>query len=548
MQRADYGIIFTPGRPPEEEGYPGFGYRTSTENGLYIERDVAVQMRDGAHIYIDIYRPADRQDTSLPAIISWGPYGKHVTKRIYPNSGVREEWISSYTPFEGPDPLYWCRHGYAIVVADPRGMWYSQGNYFHGDFVHEAPDLYDLIEWVARQPWSNGKVGMSGVSYLARCQWLVAALKPPHLAAINPWEGFVDMYREMAYHGGIRETNFISTAAKKTNLSLGLTEDIEQSAIAHPFYDAYWERKMPPLEKIEVPAFVVASWSDHGLHSRGTLEGFKRIASKEKWLEVHGRKKWEYYYQPENVEKLRQFFDYFLKGINNDWPKKPRVWLEVRERYYEGSFRAEQEWPLARTKYRKLYLNAATGQLQLTPPEQAARVRYEATQGAARFDYQFDQDTELTGYMKLKLWVEADGADDMDLFVAVQKFDREGNYVPFAYYALYEDGPVALGWLRVSHRELDEERSTPYQPVHLHQKELRLKPGERVPVEIEIWPSSTFFAKGERLRLVIQGKDIYTYDPKQGPMMLHEETRNQGEHIIHAGGSYDSYLLIPQID
>ena len=149
--------------------------------------------------------------------------------------------------------------------------------------------------------------------------------------------------------------------------------------------------------------------------------------------------------------------------------------------------------------------------------------------------------------MKLRLWVEAEGSDDMDLFVAVQKLDANGKQVPFAFFTALEDGPVALGWLRVSHRELDEQRSTPEQPWHTHQRELRLGPGEVVPVEIEIWPSSTRFMAGERLRVVVQGSDIYKYPP-QLFADRHVDTRNTGRHIIHTGGRFDSHLLIPVVE
>jgi predicted acyl esterase len=109
------------------------------------------------------------------------------------------------------------------------------------------------------------------------------------------------------------------------------------------------------------------------------------------------------------------------------------------------------------------------------------------------------------------LRVQAEGSDDLDLFVALEKVDQAGCLVPLAFFGNHDDGPVALGWLRASHRELDEERSTPYQPVHKQARELKLQPGEIVPVDIEIWPTSILFEKGERLRLSVQGSDIYWY-------------------------------------
>jgi predicted acyl esterase len=148
--------------------------------------------------------------------------------------------------------------------------------------------------------------------------------------------------------------------------------------------------------------------------------------------------------------------------------------------------------------------------------------------------------------MKLRLWVQADGSDDMDLFVAIEKIDRSGQTVPFAFMWIRDDGPAALGWLRVSHRELDKGKSTPYQPYHKHRREIKLKPGEIVPVEIEIWPSSTLFERGEKLRLVVQGSDIGMY-PGQVATYMHMAYVNRGQHVIYTGGKYDSFLLVPVI-
>jgi uncharacterized protein len=521
------------------------------ENGLRIERNVAVRLRDGVHILVDVYRPDGvAGERNLPALLGWSPYGKHNTapRLSWPAAGVQDGWMSQYTAFEAPDPMYWCGHGYAVVYPDPRGSWYSEGELRHGG-IGESEDCFDLITWLGEQEWSNGKVGMTGVSYLTAIQWQVAPLHPPNLAAINPFEGFSDWYREFAYHGGIPETSFLPRGSGNLKYSTTRTEDTPANVLAHPLHDAYWTSKECDLEAIEVPAYVVASWSDHGLHTRGTLEAYKRMRSKQKWLEVHGRKKWAYYYEPSHVEKQRQFFDHFLKQPGIFVPAWPNVIIEVRERANVGTFRPEREWPIARTQFQKLYLDAGQGALLDAPVLLASDVRYDprAPEGRAVFDYVFAADTELSGHMKLHLWVEAVGANDMDLFVGIQKLDRHGEIVPFVFYALLENGPVALGWLRASHRDLDPVRSTPEQPVHTHTREQPLAPGERVPVEIEIWPSSTLFRAGERLRLVVQGQDVMREGLPNAPFARHEDTRNQGTHVIHAGGEFDSYLLVPVI-
>ncbi|MEA2654976.1 MAG: uncharacterized protein QOI23_341, partial [Chloroflexota bacterium] len=363
MRSETFETKYLPGLPPAEGGCPPRQHRTSHADGMLIEYDAAVPMRDGVEIYCDIFRP--EAGGPAPVIVAWGPYGKHgpVKYAIFPNHGVDPDWVSKYAGFEAPDPLYWTRHGYAVINVDPRGTWNSQGDAtFYS--AQEALDIYDLIEWAGTQAWSNGKVGMSGVSYLAIVQWRAAAERPPHLAAINPWEGVSDRYREMAYHGGIPENRFGPMwRARRVPYSNQRVEDTVTMYAEHPLWDAYWESKTADLSRVEVPAYVVASWSDQGLHTRGTLEGFKRIGSKHKWLTVHGRKKWQYYDQPENVERLRLFFDHFLKGIENEVESWPKVRLEVRDRFYEGEIRDESEWPLARTRHEKLYLDAASNTL-----------------------------------------------------------------------------------------------------------------------------------------------------------------------------------------
>jgi hypothetical protein len=536
---------------PEDLGSAPPRYLRVVENGMIIERDVAVKLRDGVRIYVDVFRPAE--EAPAAPLIAWGPYGKHghiQYHQTFPNWGGNPEHYSKYCAFEAPDPAFWVPRGYAIINPDTRGTWHCEGTATYLS-PEEALDYYDLIEWAGTQPWSNGKVGLSGVSYLTSSQWRVAGTNPPHLAAINPWEGWSDTYREVVRHGGIPETYFWPYLTPRWGASTTRVEDLQAETQEHAFFDAFWESKAADFSKIRVPAYIVASWTDQGLHTRGTLEGFKRIASRDKWLEVHGRKKWGYFYEPASVRRQQQFFDHFLRGAAKSLADWPRVNLEIRERFYVGSMRREAEWPIARTRYTKLFLNAASGTLQAAPVAREASRRYDTSgsQGEpqrAEFDFTFAEATELTGHMKLRLWAAAAEADDLDLFIAIQKLDAAGTIVPFAFWTHFDDGPVALGWLRASHRELDPVRSTDYQPVLAHRQELKLASGQIVPLDIEILPSGTRFEAGERLRLVIQGSDIYQY-PKPVMCDRHEQTVNRGHHVLHAGGKYDSHLLLPVI-
>jgi len=556
MARYEYRYR-APRNTPEERGGrpPVYSKTLNNEYAMIIERNAIITMRDGTKLYADVFRPADEKPA--PPIIAWTPYGKHVPfdPQRFLNAGVKDGDTSEYTAFEAPDPTFWIPNGYAVVVIDVRGTWYSEGT-AHYLAPEEAQDFYDAVEWAGTQPWSSGKVGLSGVSYLASSQWRVAEMNPPHLAAINPWEGWTDSYREVATHGGISDTHFWPSLWNRWGASKNMIEDLEAETKEHPLFDDFWRSKAADLPKIKVPAFIVASWTDQGLHTRGTFEGFKHISSQQKWLLAHGQKKWAYYYVPENMRRLRAFFDYALKGVDNEVKSWPKVQVEVREK--DGiaqPLRAEKEWPLARTHYTKLYLNAAKHTLEAKPIAEAASVSYNsnvpelADADRAIFDITFDKDTELTGYMKLHIHMSCDAADDMDVFVGLHKLDKDGKFVPFAYYAQFDDGPVALGWLRASHRELDPQRSTEWQPVHPHTREQKIRPGEIVPLEIEIWPSGTLFAKNEKLRLIVQGDDINRYSVRTAPVYFRHTASsvNKGLHVIHTGGNHDSYLLVPVI-
>jgi len=328
-------------------------------------------------------------------------------------------------------------------------------------------------------------------------------------------------------------------------------EDLMRETAEHPLFDSFWASKAADPAKITVPAYVVASYSDQGMHTRGTFEGFKRIGSQQKWLDAHGRKKWGYYYSEEGLSRQLSFFDHFLKGKQTDVLDWPRVRYEVRERPYVGKVRTSTAWPPPETELVSLHLDAKAGSLRTEPIPAATSATYDSEQmGRARrratFDMKFTEAIDLVGGMRLKLWVSTADGHDMDLFVALQKLDVYGDLVGFPYYSVFEDGPVALGWLRASHRELDASRSNPFQPVLAHQRELPLVPGEIVPVDIEILTSATRFEAGESLRLVIQGKDIYRY-PRPLMLTYHDDSANRGLHSIHTGGRYDSILTVPVV-
>lgn len=548
---------------------------------ILLERDVPIRLRDGVTIYADVFRPVG--DEACPALLAWSPYGKEIGGQMLDDvpmrSGVPLSATSGLEKFEGPDPAYWVAHGYAIVNPDKRGAYMSEGNLLY--WGHEdALDGCDVIDWIASQKWSNGKVGMTGNSWLTVSQWFIAAERPEHLAAIAPWEGFCDHYRESGTRGGIPAPEFPEMIAETFASAHGMLEDQPRMIVECPFMCDYWEDKAARVENIEIPAYVVASYTN-SVHTHGSFAGFRRMASKEKWLRVHNTSEWFDYYTPENVEDLRRFFDHYLKGIDNGWEQTPRVRLSVLNPGGTDIVgRAEEDFPLARTQYHKLYLSAADSALLTSLPADQAVSEYQSDSARheVTYRYRMERPTEITGYMKLHLWVSAPDHDDMDLAVRVEKLSRDGQPLPDRTGNLI----AATGLMRVSMRQLDEARSTETEPYYTFTTEQKLKPGEIVPVEIEIWPMGLYFDEGEILQLTVGAyqpanaaipfgsasisvpRDGFTYMPGQpvemmtvggnatqcadpAEVVVSPATHNAGRHRIYTGGEYDSYLYVPVI-
>ncbi|WP_298663181.1 CocE/NonD family hydrolase [uncultured Barnesiella sp.] len=548
---------------------------------ILLERDVPIRLRDGVTIYADVFRPVG--DEACPALLAWSPYGKEIGGQMLDDvpmrSGVPLSATSGLEKFEGPDPAYWVAHGYAIVNPDKRGAYMSESNLLY--WGHEdALDGCDVIDWIASQKWSNGKVGMTGNSWLTVSQWFIAAERPEHLAAIAPWEGFCDHYRESGTRGGIPAPEFPEMIAETFASAHGMLEDQPRMIVERLFMCDYWEDKAARVENIEIPAYVVASYTN-SVHTHGSFAGFRRMASKEKWLRVHNTSEWFDYYTPENVEDLRRFFDHYLKGIDNGWEQTPRVRLSVLNPGGTDIVgRAEEDFPLARTQYHKLYLSAADSALLTSLPADQAVSEYQSDSARheVTYRYRMERPTEITGYMKLHLWVSAPDHDDMDLAVRVEKLSRDGQPLPDRTGNLI----AATGLMRVSVRQLDEARSTEAEPYYTFTTEQKLKPGEIVSVEIEIWPMGLYFDEGEILQLTVGAyqpanaaipfgsasisvpRDGFTYMPGQpvemmtvggnatqcadpAEVVVSPATHNAGRHRIYTGGEYDSYLYVPVI-
>lgn len=551
---SEVSTIYTDSKPPEQGGHPGLRPGRHVEDGMLVERDVAVRLRDGIAIYVDVCRPED-DNVRAPALIAYGPYGKH--RGFPPVLGAGADIdppLPDGTPFEAPVAQYWVGHGYAVIYADPRGTWESDGDATMFS-RQEAEDGYDLVEWAGTQPWSNGKVGLSGVSYLAMTQYAIAALRPPRLAAIAPSEGFSDLYRESVLPGGILETQFTANLTTTVGFGRGKSEDLFSEVLQHPFLDDFWTGKTAELGRIEVPALLTCSVGNHGLHTRGTLEAWRRCSSAQKWLDVHGRKEWRYYYAPDNVERQRAFFDHFLKGLDTEVTTWDPVRVEYRDRTETGPIRTETQWPPAHVVSTDLHLDAATGRMDVAPPSRPAAAGYDPTKSPlqpfrhagdekAVFTHTFKQDTDLAGHAALRLWAASPGAADLDIFVALDKVGADGQVVRYPFFAYLDDGPLALGWMRATRRELDPELSTPDRPVQAHQRDLPLPDDGPVALDIEIWPFTAHFHAGETLRLTIAGADINRWSPEHF-VSGHDLLNNTAPHVLYTDGDHASRLRLP---
>ncbi|MFN8156971.1 MAG: CocE/NonD family hydrolase [Candidatus Nanopelagicales bacterium] len=520
--------------------------------GVVVDWDVPVVVRDGTTLRVNVFRPAD--GVPAPAIMSAHPYGKDaIPARTRSGHGVNPQYrmfpqpepvrISEWTSWEAPDPAFWVPNGYVVVNADLRGGGTSDGT---DDLLSdlEAQDYYDLIEWVGTQPWCTGKVGLDGVSYLAISQYKVAALRPPHLAAICPWEGFTDLYRDFARPGGVREDGFSIIWSAMTRRAARVEGNLREEIVARPERDDWYESKTPDLEGIEVPMLVCGSFSDHSLHTRGSFEAFRRTSSAQRWLYTHRDGKWSHYYSDEASRTRLQFFDHVLKGIDNGWAERPPVRIAVHEAGPEPvAVTLENAWPPADLTWQTLYLDATERTLGDSVPQPDAAVAFRTQRGTASFTWTVPEDLDVIGHLAARLHVELRDCDDVHLFVGVRKL-RGDEEVAFEGSFGFAYDMVSKGWQRVAHRELDEALSTPWQPVHTHRTAEPLQPGEIVPVDVALRPHATRFRAGDVLRLDVQARWFYPRDPVRGQLPTGYQRSEDGVCLIHCGPEHPSSLLL----
>ena len=567
-------------------------------DGMRIMWDVPILMDDGIVLRADIFLPDG--PGRFATILSYGPYAKGLAFQV----GYKGAWESmvagcpeiaqgtsnKYQNWEVVDPEKWVADGYACVRVDSRGAGRSLGK-LDPLSSREARDLHDCIEWAAAQDWSNGKVGLNGISYYAMNQWHAATLQPEHLAAICVWEGAADHYRDVTRHGGIA-TRFYASWFNRQVLPLQhgygergyrsavtgelvsgpeTLEDEELAAnrvdpgediLSRPLDGEYYRSRSANLSQVTAPLLSSANWGGMGLHPRGNFEGFLSAASSEKWLTVHGNSHYTPFYRNQGMALQKKFFGHFLQGKDTGWDAQPPVQLEVRRPGEHFTLRDEGEWPLARTEWTRFYLDPRSLELSEKPADGHPRSYSTTSEGLTFKLPPTASELEITGPIAARLFVSSD-TTDADLFLALRLFAPDGEEVLFVG-SNDPNVPIGLGWLRASHRKLDLERSLPHRPYHTHDEVQPLAPGQPVALDIEILPTCIVVPPGYTLALNVRGCDYnhgqagkshgdFPYPMTGVGPFLHTDPRDRppevfgGINTLHFEQGQEPYLLLPVI-
>lgn len=514
--------------------------KSVVQDGMRIEWDVPLHMRDGVTLRADVFRPDD--DGQYPILMSQGPYGKslhfkdgyegswNTLKRKYPE--IFEATSEKYMNWETVDPEKWVPDGYAVVRIDSRGSGRSEG-YLDSRSPDEIQDYYDCIEYFAAQPWSNGNVGLAGISYYAIAMWSAAAANPPHLKAICPFEGNFDVYRDNIRHGGIFmdfRSMWYPSQVKSTQHGLGergrrssingvlvsgpetlSEEELEKNRAdasmlptENEWISDVYTRITPDIEKVKVPVLSCANWGGNGLHLRGNIEGYMRCSSDQKWLEIHGNEHYAEFYTNYGLELQKRFFGCFLK--NEGTFEQPPVFMNIK--HVDGTFtqRTAQEWPPAETQWTKYYFDLNNGGF-INHPGTPGKAAFKAeSEHLSYFTEPLKEEVELTGHVTAKLYISST-TEDADIYLIFRVLDPDGNDVTTVA-ASDPEGNLGTGWLRASHRKLDPQMSKPYRPWHTHDEKQPLTPGEIYELDVEVWPICMTVPAGYRFGFTISGRDF----------------------------------------
>ncbi len=576
--------------PPDPVRFPA-AYPPSSD--IRLDNRVAIPMRDGVILYADVYRPA--APGRHPVLVSRTPYSTERSPNAYDAA------------------VFFARRGYVFVYQDVRGRHESDGRW--EPFRNEIEDGYDTIEWAAAQPWSNGKVGMQGGSYLGHVQWRAAMAAPPHLVTIFPEVASTSLYHDwITLNGGWRlsfnfgwgavrqESRIMQNTGPHTLVDgpdamgydsmlwhlplVGMQKLAGRNArfyvdwLEHPDYDDYWKKlnAEEAFERIAIPAHTSGGWFD--IFSQGTLRGYAGLSKRGKtdtarrhsrlligpWGHGASQKYGDLDFGAHAMVNTRdvqlRWYDRWLKGVGNDLDAEPPVTLFVMGANF---WRRENEYPLARTQYRKLYFHSGgaansgrgDGRLSWDAPAEDSppdRYRYDPDQPVpslggnnccgtptpagpkdqrpveSRHDVLvytsefLPRDLEATGPVSVALHASSD-AVDTDFVAKLVDVYPDGRAIN-----------VAEGIVRARYRE---SLSRP-QP---------LTPGQVYEFSIDLVGTANVFLKGHRIRVDITSSHFPQFDrnPNTGEPFGMSARVKVAQQTVHHTRARPSHILLPVI-
>ena len=553
-------------------------WSTSPREHEVVYERTEIQMPDGIKLAAQIWRP--KGEGEFPAILGYHPYMSAAqTAPITPSAiaavghfGPGQEsgngWI------EAGDPKFYAHRGYAYVLVNIRGTSESEGVYGYLD-QQEAQDGYDVIEWIASQDWCDANIGMFGVSYFARVQYFVAATQPPSLKCLfAPWAS-TEQYRDVFYQGGIlnkdwpiywgksslRETRYQDeTLSSLTEEDLNerlsiyrtdpdITQDPQLAAVlADPLkpenqfiasvminntYNDFWKSRTAPYDKINVPVYMGSDWANYGLHLPGAFRSWDSLSHVPRRMIVGPPAYLDRPLYQLQYESLR-WYDRWLKGIDVGHDEEPPISVFVMG---TGKWKHANEWPLPETRWTPFYLHEK-GRLWEREhfPHEGSSAYSDSPWGREALEFTtppFVEETEIAGPMALKLYAST-SSDEILFFVSVREVEADGT-----------ERILTRGWLRGSHRELDEELSKPWLPVHTHRKKVPIVPDVIQSYDIPIVPTANLFKPGSRLKIKIAGADDPGTNSLESIASGHIRRRVPSRVIIYHNEDQPSELLVP---
>jgi putative CocE/NonD family hydrolase len=553
---------------------------------MRVEKDVHVPMRDGVRLTVDVYRPDG--PGRFPGLLAISTYGKET--QLMPIPSVPDRGIAPWDGnIEAGDSHQIVERGYVHIVADCRGTGYSEGEALgvsgrgSGWAKDAPPDEYDLIEWIARQPWCDGNVGMFGISQFGAAQTRAAIQQPPHLKAISPIEFHLDLYRDLCYHGGVHSgfghelysgggaftsgwapKNVVSEMMKrpKKEYERMLAKALNDRDIGHysvlyhllkypyknpshfdvmlnPLDGPFYREKSAgtKLDRIQVPVYAGNLWG-HTSYTRGALDLYRRYRGPKKLImmphDILDQRPWRSFHHT-----LLRWYDHWLKGIDTGMMDEPpmRLWVSGAEKW-----RDEYEWPLPNTRWTKFYLRSWEG-LSLEPElhsdEPDCYLQQPLFVSSKRDSVKYvtpplPQDLSVIGPIALHMHAAID-QDDTNFQVILSDVGEGGNA-----------RTLTQGWLKASHRRLNEAKSSPGEPYHPHDRVEPAVPGEIHEYAVGLSPTAHMFKAGHRIQVQVLSMDSIR-DPGQHHGVFHLPISRTTLHKVYRDRRHQSHLLLPVV-